>query len=100
MSVELIISSLSVLFALAAAVFWFKAGTSKVSPSAADALREAHIAQHGRTGYAKWTLFDGSDLEFTLSAQARWNRYGALAAAGAAALQAVGIVVSDLLSST
>lgn len=55
------------------------------------------MAQHGRTGYAKWTLFDGSDMEFTLSAQARWNRYGALAAAGAAVLQAVAMVITDLL---
>jgi len=97
MSIALVLSLLSIIAALIAAYSWFKAGSLKVSPEQADEMREAHFAKHGRTGYAAWTLFDGSDMEFTLKMQSIWNCRGAIAAGSAALFQGASTFVTEIL---
>ena len=90
---RLAFSIVAAVAALAAALCWLRAATVKVSPAEADRQREAYFAKNGRVGYAKWTLFDGSDMEFTLGAQSKWNRWGAVSASASAAAQAVLILL-------
>jgi hypothetical protein len=78
---------LTALFSLVAAALWWRSAVVRVSPEAADIEREKHFAKHGRKGYAKWELFDGSDMEFTLKRQSNWSRCAAIAAAAAAICQ-------------
>jgi hypothetical protein len=66
--------STAVLSILAAGLWW-RSAVVKVSPERANRMREKHFAKHGRWGYATWTLFDGSDMEFTLKRQSEWSRW-------------------------
>ncbi|RYF09533.1 MAG: hypothetical protein EOO77_23590 [Oxalobacteraceae bacterium] len=66
--------STAVLSILAAGLWW-RSAVVKVSPEGANRMREKHFAKHGRSGYATWTLFDGSDMEFTLKRQSEWSRW-------------------------
>jgi len=52
-------------------------------------MREKHFAKHGRSCYATWTLFDGSDMEFTLKRRSEWSRWAAIAASAAAFCQSL-----------
>jgi hypothetical protein len=94
MNLKAILAVATVLLSALAAACWFAAGAAKVTPAEADAEREKHFQRHGRTSYAPWTLVDGSDMEFTLGKQAKWNRYGATAAGAAAACQAVYVALA------
>lgn len=99
MSIALVLSVFSIMTALLAAFCWFKAGSVKVSPAQASEMREKHFAKHGRTSYAAWTLFDGSDMEFTLKAQSKWNCLGAFAAGTAALFQGASTFMIEILPS-
>lgn len=80
--------STAVLSILAAGLWW-RSAVVKISPEAANRMREMHFAKHGRSGYATWTLFDGSDMEFTLKRQSEWSRWAAIAASAAAFCQSL-----------
>ncbi len=72
---------------IVAAGLWWRSAVVKVSPEAANRMREKHFAKHGRSGYAAWTLFDGSDMEVTIKRQSAWSRWAAIAASAAAFCQ-------------
>jgi hypothetical protein len=94
MNIVVLTAAASAAAALVAAGCWFLAGTKKVSPEEAVRRRNKFFEQNGRIAYAAWTLFDGSDMEFTLAEQSKWNRAGAIAAGVAAALQATSTLAS------
>lgn len=87
MIIKTALAILTAVFSVIAGALWWRSATAVVTPEEADAEREKHFAKHGRTGYAKWTLFDGSDMEFTLKRQSTWNRSAAIAASAAAFCQ-------------
>jgi hypothetical protein len=96
MTCKFYIAILTAILAGVAAFCWFKAGTVKVMPDEAKLLREAHFEKHGKSGYAVWTNFDGSDMEFTLKRQSEWNRNGAFAAGAAAICQAAYVLMTEI----
>lgn len=83
------LSILTAMLSILAAGLWWRSAVVRVSPEAANRERERHFAKHGRSGYAAWTLFDGSDMEFTLKRQSQWSRWAAIAASAAACCQSL-----------
>jgi hypothetical protein len=82
-----------VIFALAAALCWFRAGVAKVSPEEAhrrnkeDAARRAAVDPDDDWISSGMTV-NGGDLAGSLAVQSKWNMRGALAAGLAALAQA------------
>lgn len=81
------ISIVTAALAFVAAGCWFRAATVKVSRDKAVAKLKANAAKMGETPNLSGVSFDGWDVRETLSAQSRWNAFGAIAAGCAAILQ-------------
>ncbi|EJL22851.1 hypothetical protein [Novosphingobium sp. AP12] len=87
--IKSVLAVLTAVLSIVAAALWWRSAVVRVSPENANIEREKHFARHGRTGYAAWTLFDGSDMEFTLKRQSAWSRWAAIAASAAAFCQSL-----------
>ena len=79
-TLRLLVNVVSAIAAFTAAGFWFRAATVKVPPSDEP---DAEDIQQGQI------ISQGADVIATASEQARWNKWGACAAAVAALLQTV-----------
>ena len=81
------VSVTTAVLAFLAAGCWFRAATVKVSREEAVAKAKATAAKKGQTPDLSGGSFDGWDFRETLSAQSRWNAWGAIAAGCAAIVQ-------------
>lgn len=85
-----LLSFLAAPAAIAAAVLWYKASVVQVP----------HKDEPGPDGiYPAAITVDGSDFIATAQEQARWNKWGATAAALAALLQGVALFLASIAGS-
>lgn len=91
-TIKTVLAICTTVLSILAGGLWWRSAVVKVSPEEADREREKHFAKHGQSAYAAWTLFNGSDMEFTLKRQSEWSRWAAIAASAAAFCQSLYIV--------
>ena len=86
----------SVVFGLASAFAWFYASTIKVTRERVVAQRIKEAERNGEKPNLAGVTLDGWDMSGTFAAQSKWNACGAVLAACAIALQAVGNALASV----
>ncbi|MNV24757.1 hypothetical protein D3C71_1158310 [compost metagenome] len=86
----------SIVFGVASALAWLRSSSVKISHEKAMAVRRRNAELKGVTPNLASISFDGWDMAATFAAQSKWGSIGALLAACAVGLQALGQVLSNV----
>jgi len=90
------ITGASVVFGLASACAWLYASTVKVTRAQVVAQRIKEAERNGKKPNLAGSTLDGWDMSGMFASQSKWNARGAVLAACAIALQAVGNALASV----